>query len=361
MVTSALLLLASLSPAHPNSLKPIVAIMSHGRTKSSSPLCKPSCDVIEASYVKWIESAGTIILRCCVRCAQPCFPDTQYTSAAASPRSGGRAVAVPYDATDAQVDMLFKSTNGLLLPGGASDISDAAKRFLGLAKEGNSGGADYYPVWGTCLGFEWMLQFEGGANALDSGFDSENITLPVSFTPAGEVSRMFSGKGNHTVAYQCSAIRSIFSDAGNPVAMNNHESGITPADFAANTALSAFYDVISTNVDRKDRAFVSAMEAKDPRMPFYGVQYHPEKSQYEFGQSVWSGEGSESPYEVINHSREAVLASQFLADFFVGECRRNDHTFASAAAEQASLMYNYADRIGTGDAPEFVQTYYLKH
>ena len=42
--------------------------------------------------------------------------------------------------------------------------------------------------------------------------------------------------------------------------MNNHVSGITPTTFATNSKLSSFFNVISTNVDRKGRAFVSTIE-----------------------------------------------------------------------------------------------------
>jgi anthranilate/para-aminobenzoate synthase component II len=41
-----------------------------------------------------------------------------------------------------------------------------------------------------------------------------------------------------------------------------------------------FYNVLSTNADRKGKVFVSSIEAK--QYPIYGVQYHPERVQFEF-------------------------------------------------------------------------------
>ena len=42
--------------------------------------------------------------------------------------------------------------------------------------------------------------------------------------------------------------------------MNNHVSGVTPQDFANNARLSGFYNALSTNVDRKGKAFISSIE-----------------------------------------------------------------------------------------------------
>lgn len=44
------------------------------------------------------------------------------------------------------------------------------------------------------------------------------------------------------------------------VTMNNHQSGVTPENFAKDPKLSAFFNLLSTNVDRQGRAFGSSME-----------------------------------------------------------------------------------------------------
>jgi gamma-glutamyl hydrolase len=106
--------------------RPIVAIFTHPSTHKGAP-CNGDCDYLAASYVKWVESAG------------------------------GRAVPVPFDATLAKVDEIFASTNALLFPGGGASINNAAKHFFNRAVDANSAG-DHYPVWGTCLGFQWLLQ-----------------------------------------------------------------------------------------------------------------------------------------------------------------------------------------------------------
>jgi gamma-glutamyl hydrolase len=48
--------------------------------------------------------------------------------------------------------------------------------------------------------------------------------------------------------------------------MNNHQSGVTPENFAKDPKLSSFFNLLSTNVDRQGRAFGSSMEGA-PRPP----------------------------------------------------------------------------------------------
>src|SRR5688500_15840478 len=68
--------------------------------------------------------------------------------------------------------------------------------------------------------------------------------------------------------------------ATQPVTMNNHQHGISPANFAAAPGLAERFTVLSTNVDRAGLPFVSSMEGKDG-LPVGGTQYHPEKVQFE--------------------------------------------------------------------------------
>jgi len=45
--------------------------------------------------------------------------------------------------------------------------------------------------------------------------------------------------------------------------------GVSISDFAANTNLSSFFDVLSTNYDKDNKQFVSLIEAK--KYPIYGI------------------------------------------------------------------------------------------
>ena len=99
--------------------RPVVGIL-------SQPLDGENSYYIAASYVKWLESAGA------------------------------RSIPIPYDADQELVSEIFSQINGLLFPGGAADLPITAKYLWDLAVERNLNG-DFFPVWGTCLGFEFML------------------------------------------------------------------------------------------------------------------------------------------------------------------------------------------------------------
>lgn len=73
----------------------------------------------------------------------------------------------------------------MLLPGGAAEfnVNDgyaaAGWELYKLAKQKNDAGV-YFPVWGTCLGFE--LLFAVSANVTDRGKTCNIIHTPMSVT-----------------------------------------------------------------------------------------------------------------------------------------------------------------------------------
>jgi len=262
-------------------------------------------DYIVASYVKWVESAG------------------------------GRVVPIPYHIPNAYAEGNFSVLDGLLFPGGSSGPSSEATYFYNYAVQKNLAG-DYFPIWGTCGGFQWLLEMQGKAT-LDGGYDSENISLPLNFTSAAATSRMLADAGG---------LYNIL--ATEPVTMNNHQYGLTPTHFNNNAALTSFFSLLSTNNDRQGHPFISMIEAY--KVPVYGSQWHPEKNQFEFG------EANGAPYEAINHDWHAIQVGQYFANFFVNEARKSTHKYPNQNAEQAALIYNYPV---TKTGPEYVETYYF--
>eukprot|EP00051_Salpingoeca_urceolata_P033869 m.22572 g.22572 ORF g.22572 m.22572 type:complete len:320 (+) comp6862_c0_seq1:133-1092(+) len=265
---------------------------------------------IAASYIKYLESAGA------------------------------RVVPVPYDASEDTVTSLFHSLNGLLIPGGGQDLKDPknnflriASQFVSLSTKAFDANGEVFPIWGTCLGFETLSVAIGSSAALDGGFDSENLPLPLTLAEAASTSRLLGSAPSKI-------INALITQN---TTMNNHQSGVTPATYASNKALSGFFDVLSTNKDRKGRAFVSTIEAK--KYPIFGTQWHPEKNAYE-----WTAN------EQIPHSSDAVDVCFYMAQFFVNLTRESSHVM-SASDFYEKVIWNYSPKFTGIDGSGFDQEY----
>ncbi|XP_041823616.1 gamma-glutamyl hydrolase [Melanotaenia boesemani] len=261
---------------------------------------------IAASYVKFLEAAGA------------------------------RVVPVMINQTLEEYKTLFNSINGILYPGGgvsiiSSGYERAAKIFYELAIEANKRG-DYFPVWGTCLGFEQLTYLTSGKFSL-SHTNTSGVALPLNFTEDMKDSRMFKGFPSEVMA----------ALASEPITENSHQWSLATSTYNTNEKLRTFYKVLSTNTDGNVE-FVSTVEAYT--YPIYGTQWHPEKNAFE-----WT-----KPY--IPHSPSAVKTTFYMAEFFVNEARKSFHRFESQEEENKALIYNYSP-VYTGAMRAFEQIYFF--
>ena len=225
--------------------------------------------------------------------------------------AGGRSVRIPYNATDEILSKLIPNLNGILFPGGAADLPQSARTAFKLAEQINDNDDDnVFPVWGTCLGFEWINMLVSNDDNILDDFDAENISLALNFSDDFDVSssRMFKDD----------LVRKIASTE--PVTMNNHHQGVTPEAFNANDNLHSQFNLLSTNVDVNGKEFVSSIEAKDK--PYFATQWHPEKNNFEFGVQT-----NGQPYEAINHSSNAIRVSQEMSRVFVDIARTSKNVY----------------------------------
>lgn len=238
--TATLSLTTSTTTTSLNNL-PIVGIFTQP-SDSNHEDCGGDCLMLAASYVKQVESTGA------------------------------RVVPLNYYSTTADIDDIFPSLNGFIFPGGGATLPPAAQYVYDLTVAANDRG-DFMPLWGTCLGFEWLLMCTTrDPDVLDpnvGNFDSFNYSLPLAFTPHAESSKLFGAAPK--------PLMDILSTQN--VTFNSHIEGIYPEHFLQNDALNSFYRILSTNEDRKGRPFVSTMEARN--YPIFGVQWHPEKNRFE--------------------------------------------------------------------------------
>uniref|UniRef100_A0A668ABR5 folate gamma-glutamyl hydrolase n=2 Tax=Myripristis murdjan TaxID=586833 RepID=A0A668ABR5_9TELE len=283
---------------------PIIGILAQEVSKYSTVPNVTS--YIAASYVKFLESAGA------------------------------RVVPIMINKTVEEYKTLFNSINGVLFPGGAASIYSsgyqrAATTFYELAIEANKKG-DYFPVWGTCLGFEQLAYLTSGKRVL-SLTDTRGVALPLVFTNETKGSRLFSD-------FPVELMEALASE---PLTENSHKWSVTTETHNNDEKLKDFYKVLSTNSDGAVE-FVSTMEAYD--YPIYATQWHPEKNPFE-----WT-----KPY--IPHSPAAVKVAFYMAHFFVNEARKNFHKFASTEEERDVLIYNH-NPVYTGRTAIFEQEYFF--
>jgi len=293
-----------------DNLRPVIGIVSY-------PVDVPAEEkygnyYIAASYVKFVESAG------------------------------GQVIPIKYDASQDELLTIFNQVNRVLFPGGGADISvnsalwNTAKYLVDLAISANDKG-DYFPIAGHCLGFELLSNVIAQNNTILERFDSENISLPLNFYDAYKQSRIFGNTAQNII--------DILSKQA--VTMNNHQFGVTPYTYSTNMALSSFYRVISSSVDRNNKVFVSTVEAF--KYPIYAYQWHPEKAAFE-----WTFT------EGIDHSTDSIMANNYVATFFVSEARKNNHVFISNQGEFSALIYNYEPVYSAGFDTSFTQMYFFQ-
>ena len=86
--------------------------------------------------------------------------------------------------------------------------------------------------------------------------------------------------------------------------------------------------------------------------PIYGLQWHPEKTNFEFTRK----------YVDIPHTAESVAVTQYMANFFVDESRKSMQTFPTKEMEDEYLIYRYtpvhsAQTYKTGTLSKMEQVY----
>ncbi|KDD75679.1 hypothetical protein H632_c555p0 [Helicosporidium sp. ATCC 50920] len=262
----------------------------------------PGRSYVAAGFVKWIEAAGGRPVP--VKCV------------------GGFA---GFYSSDEELERLFKSINGLIFPGGLTNLwlDDpyvlAARKLWTWAKERNDKG-DVFPIHGTCLGFQLLHLLETNVNYTDMLVRTESVSqaAPMCFTKDAKKSTLFSRMDED--------LWEKLEDPAYNISMENHYYGLLPEKYDTYPMLRERYNILSTAVDRNGTEYITSAESKE--YPFFATQWHPEKPPYEFGN------------DEIPHSVDAIRVSQQIANTFVDIARRSSHVPESKEEELAMLIYN---------------------
>jgi len=269
------------------------------------------------------------------------FPDKKSYIAASYVKyvegAGARAVPIRVNQPQEYYIELFNSINGLLIPGGGDNLKNSSYAktgglFYKWAMAASENG-DHFPIWGTCLGFELLTVITAGDSYLTS-CKSSGRALPLTFRSSAKTSRLY---GNAPVEI-------LDTLANSPSTSNFHIKCLTPANFTA-SGLDQFYDISATSEDDNGLTFVASIEAKN--YPFWGTQFHPEKTMYEWQQPS------------IPHSARDVAAGQYFAKFLVAEARKSQHSFSSSTEEDKYLIYKDQPVFTRNITTSFEQCYFF--
>ncbi|XP_065074467.1 gamma-glutamyl hydrolase-like isoform X3 [Ochlerotatus camptorhynchus] len=247
---------------------------------------------IAASYVKFVEGAGARVVPIWINKPREYYED------------------------------ILPKLNGVLLPGGATwfnqsnGYADAGRHIYDVAEEINIQGG-FLPLWGTCLGFELLTYLAANGDEHRAHCSSNNQGLPLDFKSDFRKSRMFGETPDEIIEIL----------ASEPVTPNFHQYCVTEKNFSA-YGLDREWRVMSTNQDWNGLEFISTIEHKV--LPFYGIQFHPEKNIYEWVRN-----------KNISHTSNAIKASQYFADFFVNEARKSGQSFQSEVEIDRHVIYNF--------------------
>lgn len=260
--------------------------------------------------------------------------------------AGARAVPIQYDLPKHEIKRRFELINGVLIPGGGQVLSpghpfyDAAEHLLAMALDANDRG-DYFPVHGTCLGFEALAVVVSGNDTILGTFNAENLPSPLFLTDKASASYFWKSLAK--------PIRHSLVDK--PYAMENHKNGLSVKAFEESDRLRDFFNVISVTADRDGSFYASTMEAQ--KYPVTATQWHPEKNAFEWARHL-----------DIPHDKDAIAVTEAVANFIVDEARNSLHAPNNDEEEDELLIYNFQPHFTgkhsySGEEVDFDQSYFF--
>jgi len=258
--------------------RPVIGILTQP-TSAIPAFVSLGSTFVPSSYVKWLESAGAMV------------------------------IPVPSDSDEPTLTSVFGTINGLLLTGSDADLANSSYMsstltLYKLALKANDAG-DVFPIWSTGQGFKELLNITSGGSVLET-FQIGDLSVPLQFQTTPKNSQLFSALEFTSDMY--------FTLTRKSVCQFLHNTSLSPDSFAKDPLLSKFYTVITVNTDRSNKTFISTIEAQ--KYPIFGTFWHPERNQFE-----WDGQ------EQILSDMDTLRCMQYVANVFVDKARASNHVY----------------------------------
>ncbi|CAL4894443.1 unnamed protein product [Urochloa decumbens] len=284
--------------------RPVIGILTHPGSGTKKHV-EGATSHIGASYVKLVESAGA------------------------------RVIPLLYDDPREDFYQNLKLVNGVIFTGGSEtdpgQYSDRIFDTLQYVMDRKEDG-DPIPLLAICLGFQIVSTIVAQDKYILTKFDATNQPSTLQFPVHSLI------KGSVFDSFEQEFIDKLKK---NPLAMQNHQYGISPDKWERKKQLTKFFNVLTTSVDREDKEYVSTVQAKD--YPIIGTQWHPEKV-FEWGQAV-SLEHDKAP-----HSEDAVRLSEHFAKYFISQARKSANRTSDCKDREdkvrPKLVDNYLSKFG---------------
>lgn len=265
---------APVKPAAADNRIPVIAVISQPATTYNNkfPEAGNNWSEVVGSYVDWVQ------------------------------QTGAEVALVPFDMPWEVLTQVLEMTNGMVLPGGAAELVDFKNNnatteyqnrihaIMNWVQAHNKSG-HYYPVWGTCLGFEELIiHFAGNSgDTLQDGFDDKaqyhNVALNKNFW----ASKFFSD-----LSVTRKQIENVFN---RDIAYYYHSEGIA-VDHFEKMKLSSHVKLLGSSKNAAGKEFAAIFEAE--KFPMWFVQFHPEKHQFEKRSSYLPMDRSEETIKVMS-------------------------------------------------------------
>lgn len=266
----------------------------------------PNNQYIESSHVKFLEAAGA------------------------------RVVPIDYTRDIHQQHYILESINGLYIPGDSKalvqgedgDYVNAIRKMLKWAQQHNEKESKHFPVLGVGYGFLSLMKSQ--------------LNDDWSFTPfngKGKLQQNLAHNPAHTYMYDQYEKEELEQVFDKIKFFSDLEIGMTMKQMVLHNKIlsNIFMPVCSFDDPAKanqNHEMVSAIEGIV--YPWFGVGYRIDRQQFSL---------ESTKRDQTDHSREAIMHAQKIANLFIDEARLSDNQFGFVAEEQ-----RYTDLITNNDA-----------